>query len=228
MAKYSEVQSQETCPIILHYDYDRHHHLRVRPQHTLRHAQIPFFKNDSYFVQTRILSGHVFCPSLEMKNSVKLTKKFGLSTIKRNSTCWTRPGVMRCAKEFYKPAKSAVLWNFQFMKKQFRSLFFWSSTSRQRCTAGGAAGWSAIDHTIRFAFRQVSNKEILLNSGVLHRDSDKSKNTYKRDQWEHNLQYGERIHAGNDPELASHQCRDWYRRSVEWRERFAKESKIDW
>ena len=88
--------------------------------------------------------------------------------------------VMENAKEFYKPAKTAVLWNLPFMKNMDH--FFSSEVQAVKDLLADTEAELERDWPYN-SFRDVS-KEILLGSGVMHRDSDKSKNAYKRDQWE--------------------------------------------
>ena len=85
------------------------------------------------------------------------------------------------AGEFYKPAETAVLWNLPFMKGMDH--FFSEEVQNVKEVLNDTEAELERDWPYN-SFRQVS-KEILLNSGVMHRDSDKSKNAYKRDQWEH-------------------------------------------
>ena len=85
------------------------------------------------------------------------------------------------SKEFYKPAKAAVLWNLPFMRRLDH--FFSDQVQAVKDVLHGTEAELERDWPYS-SFRQVST-EILLNSGVLHHDADKSKNCYKRDQWEH-------------------------------------------
>ena len=91
------------------------------------------------------------------------------------------PELMPNAAEFYSPAKQGVLWKLPFMAhmEQFYSdeiqvvkdLF--EGTESELPVA-----WPNV------SFKEVSS-DILLRSGVLHRDADKSRNPYRRDSWEH-------------------------------------------
>ena len=88
---------------------------------------------------------------------------------------------MPCAKEFYKPAKAAVLWNIPVMQRMEE--FFEEQIQAVKDVLEGTESEVESDWPY-VSFREVS-AEVLLSSGVLHRDSDKSKNAYKRDQWEY-------------------------------------------
>ena len=90
------------------------------------------------------------------------------------------PEVMPFASKFYKPARSAVLWNLPFMKDM--SGFFSEQIQVVKDVVEGTD--SELERDWPYcSFKEIST-EILINSGVLHHDATRSKNPYKRDQWE--------------------------------------------
>ena len=85
------------------------------------------------------------------------------------------------AAEFYAPARSGVLWKLPFMvtMEEFfsneiqivKDMFDGSDLELNRDWPGTG-------------FQDVAT-DVLIKSGVLHRDADKSRNPYRRDAWEH-------------------------------------------
>ena len=85
------------------------------------------------------------------------------------------------AAEFYAPAKTGVLWKLPFMQgmKDYYSdeiqivkdMFEGTELELHR-------DWPNAE------FQEVA-RDLLIKSGVMHRDADKSKNPYRRDAWEH-------------------------------------------
>ena len=89
------------------------------------------------------------------------------------------------AAEFYAPAKTGVLWKLPFMQTMqeyysdeiqiVKDMFEGSDLELHRDWPGES-------------FQDVV-RQILIKSGVLHRNADKSKNPYRRDDWEHDQLY---------------------------------------
>ena len=88
---------------------------------------------------------------------------------------------MPFAAKFYKPAKSAVLWNLPFMRNM--KDFFSEQVQVVKDVLDGTEAELERDWPYK-SFKEVSS-DILMEAGVLHRDAARSKNPYKRDQWEH-------------------------------------------
>ena len=90
--------------------------------------------------------------------------------------------LMPFASKFYKPAKSAVavLWNLPFMKQM--DVFYSNQIQLVKDVLDGTDAELERDWPYQ-SFKDVSS-DLLLKSGVMHRNADKSKNPYKRDQWE--------------------------------------------
>ena len=88
--------------------------------------------------------------------------------------------VMPFAAKFYKPARKAVLWNMPFMKDM--SEFFSEQIQVVKDVLDGTDSELERDWPYH-SFKEFSS-EVLINSGVLHHDAARSKNPYKRDQWE--------------------------------------------
>ena len=88
---------------------------------------------------------------------------------------------MPFAAKFYKPARSAVLWNLPMMRDM--KTFFSDQIQVVKDVLEGTDGELERDWPYR-SFKDVS-ADILMDVGVLHKNAAKSKNPYKRDQWEH-------------------------------------------
>ena len=85
------------------------------------------------------------------------------------------------AAEFYAPAKQGVLWKLPMMTHMQQ--FFEDEINVVRDIFDGSESELPLEWPNR-TFEEVS-ADILLRSGVLHRDADKSRNPYRRDKWEH-------------------------------------------
>ena len=85
------------------------------------------------------------------------------------------------AAAFYAPAKSGVLWRLPFMVTMEE--FFSEEIQVVKDMFEGSELELDSDWP-NMSFQDVAS-DILIKSGVLHRDADKSKNPYRRDEWEH-------------------------------------------
>ena len=85
------------------------------------------------------------------------------------------------ATEFYKPDKQGILWKLPFMGHMEQ--LYADEIEAVKDIFDGTESELPIDW-LSTSFESVAT-QILLRSGVLHRDADKSRNPYRRDQWEY-------------------------------------------
>ena len=88
---------------------------------------------------------------------------------------------MPSAAEFYAPAKSGVLWKLPFMTTM--EDYFSNKIQIVKDMLAGSELELERDWP-NCGFQDVAS-QVLIKSDVLHRDADKSKNPYRRDEWEH-------------------------------------------
>ena len=82
---------------------------------------------------------------------------------------------------FYAPAKSGVLWKLPFMTTM--EDYFSNEIQIVKDMLEGSELELERDWP-NCGFQDVAS-QIMIKSGVLHRDADKSRNPYRRDEWEH-------------------------------------------